>query len=48
MLFKKSEIDDVQKTLIRADLTIEARKYLSISLISGFLSSLFLTALFYV
>jgi pilus assembly protein TadC len=47
MLFKKDEIDGVQKALIRADFVITARKFLMISLFSSFLLSFILGVMIY-
>ena len=47
MLFKKSEINEIQKALIRADFIIEARKFLLISLFSSLLLSLILAGFIY-
>ena len=40
MIFTKSEVNDVQKALIRADLTMQANLYLTLSLLTSIILSL--------
>jgi len=47
MLFKKSEIEDIQKALIRSDISFEARTFLILSLLFSLILALFLAVLSY-